>query len=159
SNAVTAFYQDREGDLWVATTKGLDCFRDRRVITFSTSEGLSADIAMSVVAAQDGKVWIGNEGALDVLEGDKVSSIQMPGRRVTSFVEDHARRLWVGVDNTLAIYDQGNFKKVNRRDGSPLGIVLAMAEDREQNLWASVANDHRLFQIRNGRVTEEFTED
>ena len=158
SNAVTAFYQDREGNVWVATTKGLDCFRDRRVITFSTSEGLSADIAMSVVATQDGKVWIGNRGALDVLEGGKVSSIRIAGRRVTSLLEDHASRLWVGVDNTLAVYDHGNFKNVTRRDGSPLGLVLAMTEDREQNLWASVVTGHRLFQIRDGRVKEEFTE-
>ncbi len=158
SNAVTAFYEDREGNIWVATTKGLDCFRDRRVITFSTSEGLSADIAMSVVATQDGKVWIGNRGALDALERGKVSSIPIAGRRVTSLLEDHANRLWVGVDNTLAIYDHGTFQKVTRRDGNPLGIVEAMTEDREQNLWASVTTGHRLFRIRNGRVQEEFTE-
>src|SRR5262249_30719051 len=152
SNAVRSFYQDREGNLWVATTKGLDCFRDRRVITFSTSEGLSADVAASVVATEDGKVWIGNHGALDVLEGGKLSSVQIAGRRVTSLLEDHARRLWVGVDDTLAIYDHGNFEKINRQDGSRLGIVVAMTEDREQNLWASVVTDHKLFQIRNGRV-------
>ena len=67
SNAVTGFFEDREGNLWVATSKGLDRFRDTRVVTFSTAEGLAADLAGSVLAADDGRVWIGNQGGLDVV--------------------------------------------------------------------------------------------
>ena len=39
SDAVNGFYQDREGDLWVVTTKGIDRFRDMPVATFSRREG------------------------------------------------------------------------------------------------------------------------
>ena len=53
------FYEDREGNLWVATTKGIDCFRDVRVATFSTREGLATPEVDSVLAARDGTVWIG----------------------------------------------------------------------------------------------------
>jgi two-component sensor histidine kinase/streptogramin lyase len=160
SNTVTSFYQDREGDVWVATSKGLDCFRDRRVLTFSTSEGLTADLAMSVLATTDGKIWIGNKGALDVLDRDKVSSIRVPGQRLTSLFEDRSKRLWVGVDNTLAIYHHGRFEEIKRPDGSPLGMVVAMTEDREQNLWASVTGtDRTLFEIRDGHVQRQFAPD
>ena len=41
SDSVYWFYEDREGDLWVGTSKGLDCFRDVRVASFSTREGLA----------------------------------------------------------------------------------------------------------------------
>jgi ligand-binding sensor domain-containing protein len=40
SDTVGNFFEDREGNLWVTTSKGLEFFRDSRVVTFSTSEGL-----------------------------------------------------------------------------------------------------------------------
>ena len=157
SNAVSGFFEDREGNLWLSTSKGLDCFRDSRVITFSTSEGLEADLVSSVLASVDGTVWIGNRKTLDVLQGDKVSGIPIPGRRVTALFQDHAGRLWVGVDEVLTIYDHGRFKKINRPDGSPLGTVIAITEDQDHNVWVSVATGRKLFRIRDLRVEDEFT--
>ena len=157
SNAVTGFFEDREGNLWVATSKGLDRFRDNRVVTFSDSEGLSADLVESVLATEDGAVWIGNRGSLDVVRGQDVNSIAIPGKRVTSLWQDHAKRLWVGVDTRLTIYDQGRFREIRRLDGSPLGVPIAITEDREHNIWVSViGRDKKLFRIHNQRVAEDF---
>jgi len=69
-DSVYRFYEDREGNLWVATTKGIDCFRDVRVATFSTREGLATPEVDSVLAAQDGTVWIGGADALDAIDPD-----------------------------------------------------------------------------------------
>ena len=153
SNHVNNFLEDREGNLWVATSKGLDRFGDNRVVTFSASEGLTADLVQSVLATEDGAVWIGNRGNLDVLRGNVVESIRIPGKRVTALWEDHAERLWVGVDNTLTIYDRGRFTKITRPDGSPLGAAVAITEDRDHNIWVSVTGgDRRLFRIHDLQV-------
>jgi signal transduction histidine kinase/ligand-binding sensor domain-containing protein len=160
SNDVRDFYQDREGNLWLITSKGLDCFRDNRLVTISRTEGLAADLASSVLSSDDGNVWIGNRGSLDLFHADHVTSIQIPGLRVTSLWQDHAKRLWVGVDNLLMVYENGRFQQINRRDGSPLGTAVAITEDREQNIWVSaVGNDRKLFRIRELRVQEDFTPD
>ena len=154
SDTVGSFFEDREGNLWVTTSKGLDFFRDSRVVTFSTSEGLSSDYAASVLAADDGTVWVGNRGSLDAIHEGKVTSIPIPGYRVTALWEDHARRLWVGIDNLLTVYERGQFRKVNRPDGSPLGTTTAIGEDREQNIWA-IANPERKSRSRSlGTSTE-----
>jgi ligand-binding sensor domain-containing protein len=34
SDSVNSFYEDREGNLWVASSGGIDCFRDTRVVSF-----------------------------------------------------------------------------------------------------------------------------
>ena len=156
SNTVHDFFEDREGNLWVTTSKGLDFFRENRVVTFSTSEGLPSDVAESVIASDDGTVWISNRATLNAIRNGKVISIPVPGQRVTALWQDHAKRLWVGVGNGVAIYDRGHFQPVNRPDGRPLGITTAIAEDREQNIWAVANPDRTLFRIRDGRVVEDF---
>ena len=157
SNTVSSLFEDREGNLWVATPKGLDFFRDRRVLTFSNTEGLVADQAGSILASHDGTVWVGNRGALEAIRNGVVTTIPIPGARITALLEDHAGRLWAGVDNMLTIYEHGQFRKVNRPDGSPVGITTALAEDREHNIWAVANPDQKLFRIRDQRLEEEFS--
>src|SRR5215470_711762 len=142
SDAISGFYEDREGNMWIATSEGVDCFRDTRLISFSTRQGLLADSIGSVLATKDGTVWIGNHAALDSLHQGNISSIQakdgLPGVRITSLLEDHEGRLWVGVDNTLYVYEKGRFQPVNRPDGSSIGVIMSMTEDRDSNIWTIV---------------------
>src|SRR5262245_59804991 len=160
SNDVRSLFEDREGNLWLATSKGLDCFRDSRVVTFSTSEGLGAGVVTSVLASDDGTVWVGNRGVIDVIRGNEVTSIRIPGHSVTALGRDHARRLWVGLETALTTYESGQFREIRRLDGSPLGTPVAIAEDRDQNVWVSVAGVNvRLFRIRDLRVQDEFAPD
>ena len=167
SDTVESFFEDREGNLWLTTAGGVDCFRNIPVVSFSVHEGLSADAVGSIFAARDGTVWIGNHGGLDFVRGNVVSSIGpkegLRGDRVTSLFEDHAGRLWVGLDNGLFVYEYGRFTPIHRADGGPVGIVLAMAEDIDQNVWASVIRNPpgrptRLVCFRDGRFIKEISD-
>jgi PAS domain S-box-containing protein len=162
-DAVAGLFQDREGNIWIATARGIDNFHDLRVASFSTRQGLSTDQVNSVLASRDGTVWIGNY-SLDVLRSGKVTSIQprngLPGREVTSLLEDRAGRLWVGVDSELSVYEQGKFTKIHTRDGSPLGVVRAMTEDVDGSIWVatrSTENRNRLLCIQDLRIREDFS--
>ncbi|HVG20777.1 MAG TPA: two-component regulator propeller domain-containing protein [Blastocatellia bacterium] len=153
SDAIAGFFQDREGTLWVATSKGVDRFRDLRVVTFSLREGLSADSVSSVQATRDGTVWIGNSGALNVLKDGKLSAIRtgqgLPGRDITGLFEDHTGRLWVGIDRGLWIYDGGKFRLIDR------GIVGAITEDTDGTIWARMGME--LVRIENLQVQERLS--
>ena len=160
SNTINQFYQDREGNIWVATSQGIDCFRDIPVVSFSMEEGLSADNVVSVLAAHDGTVWVGNPGGLDAIRGGTVSSIRtgqgLPGNQVTSLFEDRDRRLWVGVDDRLWIHQDGRVIEIRRADGSHVGTVAGITEDGEGNIWAvTIAPSWKLVRIRAFRVVEE----
>jgi PAS domain S-box-containing protein len=160
-DAVSGIFQDREGNIWIATSRGIDKFHDIRVASFSTRQGLSADQVNSVLASRDGTVWIGNYG-LDVLRLGKITSIQprngLPGREMTSLLEDRAGRLWVGVDQELSVYKQGKFRKIHARDGSPLGTVRAMTEDLDGSIWAATKftdSRRRVLRIEDLKIREE----
>ena len=158
SDDVNGFYQDREGDLWVVTTKGIDRFRDMPVATFSRREGLTSEGSQSVLAAHDGTVWIANRQALDSWRQGQLSAISegkgLPGHLVTSLFQDHSDRLWVGIDGGLTVYDGGQFRPVNKPDGKPSGVVVAITEDTNHDIWVAVTTP-ALLRIHDFTVQEE----
>ena len=64
-NAVSQFFEDREGSVWVVTLDGIDRFRDVAVPTMSVQQGLSSDSVASVLAATDGSLWFATNKGLD----------------------------------------------------------------------------------------------
>jgi signal transduction histidine kinase/ligand-binding sensor domain-containing protein len=161
-DSVSAFYQDREGNLWVATSKGLDMFRDRRVATFSAREGLRTEEVVSVVASRSGTIWIGGDRTLDALHQNRVSSILagkgLPGSQVTSLLEDHVGRLWVGIDNTLWVYTSGTFSRIDSLGGGRMGLITGITEDLDSNIWVQANRPPRtLVRIRDLKVQEELS--
>jgi ligand-binding sensor domain-containing protein len=156
SDFVFRIFEDREGDVWVATSKGIDSFRDLRIISFSTPEGLSAEEVDSVFASRDGGVWVGGPSSMDLLRNGHISSILAErglSGGATSFFEDHANRLWVGIDNTLSVYGSGKFRQITRKNGSPIGMVQSITEDTDNNIW--VESPGPLTRIRDFKVEEE----
>lgn len=159
SDWVNGFFEDREGNLWVVTSQGLDMFRDLRVKSISKHEGLGQDEVESILATRDGKVLIGTN-RLEVPGTHGISPQPMnglQGHMVTSLLQDHAGRLWVGMDNTLSVNEEGRFRPIAKLDGSPIGMVTAIAEDSENNIWIeSEGPPEELMRIRGLAVQQEF---
>jgi signal transduction histidine kinase/ligand-binding sensor domain-containing protein len=156
TDSVVRFFQDREGTLWVATTKGIDSFRELPVVSYSIKEGLASDFVSTVLASHDGGVWIGGAEALGFLKHDKLSAIRtnhgLPGRDITTMSEDQNGRLWIGVDSSLSVLDHEHFLPIRNPDGSSIGIILGIAEDASGNEWALTRDN--LFRIENLRVRQ-----
>jgi signal transduction histidine kinase/ligand-binding sensor domain-containing protein len=169
-NQIESMYEDREGNLWVATDHGFDMFRDTSVVTYSTTEGLVGSDLNSVLALRDGTVWVGNEEALNIIDGNGIRAIDwrhgLPGQAVAGLFEDSARRLWVGVGNTVMTYERGRFSLISGADGRPLaraGTASAFAEDRNGDVWALTSavpsGQHHLLRMRDRRVVEDIPVD
>jgi len=62
-DVIFSLFEDRDGNVWVTTTGGLDRSRAPRRY-FSVKQGLSSDATQSVLAATDGSVWIGTHDGL-----------------------------------------------------------------------------------------------
>ncbi|HEX7315675.1 MAG TPA: triple tyrosine motif-containing protein [Pyrinomonadaceae bacterium] len=160
-------YEDREGNVWVLTDKGIDLFRDTPVLTFSTTEGLSSADIGAVVGLRDGSVWVSNAGGVDVIHADgTISAITtgpgMPGHGPTATLADHTGRVWMGLNDTLMYFENGRFFDVKKSDGSSLqhiGTVYSITEDAAANVWALSAvggqGQMHLFRVKDARVTEE----
>jgi len=164
-SSILDIYEDKEGDLWVTTDKGLDFFRDTPVVSFSLDEGLSGTSPEAVLALPDNSVWVANAWAVDAIRAGRVSPISEGhgprGREPQTLFEDRTGRIWLGLADGIMVFEQGHFTEVKGTDGRPLGdrgFAEAFAQDIEGNIWA-VTNDRpsHLLLIKNDRVERDIS--
>ena len=43
----------------------------------------------------------------------------VPRGQVTALLQDHAGRLWVGLQNSMLLYSEGRVREIRRHDGIP----------------------------------------
>ena len=70
SEAVTALFEDREGNLWIGSASGLERLRDSAFVTYSLPEGLPTDGSNPVFVDAQNRMWFPPvDGGLMVDEG------------------------------------------------------------------------------------------
>jgi signal transduction histidine kinase/ligand-binding sensor domain-containing protein len=157
-DSVADVTEDREGNIWVATAKGVDRFADAPINSLSVSDGLCGPNVQSVLASRDGSIWIGGTGTLTRLRDSGVTCFReggaLPGGQVTSLFEDQAGRLWVGIEQSLWVYEGGRFLKVHRQDDQPIGSVSGIAQDVDGHMWISVFGPPRTLMRVDGLVAQ-----
>ena len=171
-DSIRALFEDREGNIWVATTNGIDRFRNFAVATISVKQGLSNPEAGSVLAARDGSVWLGtvdglnrwNNGQITIYrkrrrllprrDGEKlvreVIDEGLPDDYAGSLLQDRQGRIWVSTPRGVAYFENGRFIPVSSVPG---GYVHAIAEDSAGDIW--IAPDQGLFHLQQRRVVEQ----
>ena len=177
-NNVSSFFEDREGNVWVATQDGLDRFREFTVPTLSVRQGLSSRSITSVHAAKGGGVWLGTSDGVNRWTNEhltiyrrrdgspvgrrsagrspdsrggtgEVAGRGFPGDSVYSVFEDEQRNLWAGTLSGVAILKADGFHAVA---GIPPGNFFSIAGDGAGNVW--ISHDEALFHVRHERVVE-----
>ncbi len=156
-DTISALFEDREGDIWVATTDGLDRFREAAVASFSVNQGLSSDRVASVLTSDAGSAWFGTNEGLDRWTGGQVTVYRersapttpgrgpyasrkahevtgpgMPAAGVQSIFQDSRGRVWLSTRRGVGYLENDRFVPV---DGIPGGLTRAIAEDNRGNLW------------------------
>jgi len=164
---VHSIYQDREGDLWITTDKGVDLLRDIPVVSFSATEGLSGgDEVSAVIARNDNSLLVGLKGALAGIRPDAVSlTTKADGRPVQdvyALLEDHLGQVWLGINTTVMVQELGRFFEIKGQDGNRLeqiGKIFSLTEDIDGNIWAIAYDDPKntthLLRIRDRRVQQD----
>jgi signal transduction histidine kinase/ligand-binding sensor domain-containing protein len=150
-------FEDREGDIWVASVNGLDRFRELPVVTYSRNQGLSDIPWGAVLAARDGSVWFGTLDGLNRLNQGQVTVYRqhgasagvreivgsgLPDEGLGSLLQDSRGRIWVSTLTGIGHLENDRFIPT----AAPGGLVDSVTEDTSGNLW--IANrDLGLFRL------------
>jgi signal transduction histidine kinase/ligand-binding sensor domain-containing protein len=152
---ICSLFEDREGNIWVSSSAGLDRFRELPVTSYSKRQGLSSDAIRSVVAATDGSLWLAGADGLTRWKDGQTTIFRrtsgLPDDSVQSLFEDSRRRIWVFTKGGLAYSDGSRFVTVR---GVPSEEVFSITGDEAGNLWLS--GNRGLTHLRSARIVEHF---
>ena len=157
SNFIFGLFEDREGNIWVATPDGLDCFRDFAISTLSVNEGLSNASVSATVVARDGSVWIATTEGLDRWKDGQIRIYRkqdgLPDDSTQAMFQDDRGRIWVATRRGIAYFENGRFIPVSRvpKDAQ----AYSFAGDRDGNIW--IAEDEGLLHLFAENVVEKFS--
>jgi signal transduction histidine kinase/CheY-like chemotaxis protein/ligand-binding sensor domain-containing protein len=135
-------YQTRDGSVWNGTNgEGLFRFKSGKRTVYTTRQGLSSNLVVSLWQDRAGNLWIGTEGGgLDVFRNGRMSAYTPRhgkiGRSLTCLTEDREGSLWIGTATEgLERLKNGSITTYTRKDGLPDNSIRVVHEDRKGTLW------------------------
>ncbi|MBL8114403.1 MAG: hypothetical protein JNK60_16100 [Acidobacteria bacterium] len=140
SNFIRCLYEDREGTLWAGSNTGVTRLSDPKVVVFEPETGLSFSNVRTLTRRANGTVLVGGEGGVDVLSGDDLSPLPLPGplpnTYVRAVVEDRKGVLWIGTNGGGLVELEGGRMRVHKEsDGLASSVVNALITTRDGMLW------------------------
>jgi ligand-binding sensor domain-containing protein len=149
-------FEDREGNVWVATSGGIERFRETKLTPVLLPESL---FAPSLAPSADSSVWVGSQShPLLVIAGNRVLSNRDVPTGLTSAYRDLRGGVWLGGSSGVwhapagTFASSASFTPVALPDGSGSGEVQAIARTLAGELWVSIRGGRRngVFRRRGG---------
>lgn len=145
-------FQDREGNLWIGTSRGVDRLRPNRLRTMPVARQLEYP---ALVAGPSGDIWIGDYAAdlwRYTLEG-RVSR-EVPGPLTASYTAPDGV-LWLGGTEYLQRRDRDGTLTSTPYPAELKGLrVHALQQDRNGALWASFSAGKGVYKLVAGQWTK-----
>ena len=138
---VYALHEDRSGNLWVGTPDGLSRWDGTNWTTFTTREGLTANIVRAITDDAAGNLWIGTErGGLNRLQDGHFTAYQQangfPSDNISSLYADADGVLWVGTfGNGLVRFQNEKWTHFTTSNGLMSYTINYFIEDGEGSFW------------------------
>ena len=153
---VMSLFEDHEGNIWVATTGGIDRFRELPATTISVKQGLSSDAVDSVVASADGSIWLATYFGLTRWRDGQATIFRkadgLPDGYVQSLFQDDRGQTWATFSgHGLGYLKDDRFMAVT---GVPSSEVYSITGDKAGNVWLS--GNRGLSHLRDGHLIEHF---
>jgi diguanylate cyclase (GGDEF)-like protein len=142
SGQVHAACQDRAGLLWIATPSGLVCWDGTRARVLTQADGLRTQGLRSLACRPDGRLWIGSDLGVDLLDpaapgGPQITPLtppDWPHGWVSHIVFDAQGGAWLGCARGLIRWTaQHGFVRCDLGDT----LITALLLDASERLWVA----------------------
>ncbi len=145
---VTALFEDREGDLWVGSARGIERLRDSVFMTYSTPASSRAENNGPLYVDIENRTWFApSEGGLFWMRGEHVEHITSAGlgTDVIYSIAGGPGELWVGRQRgglTHLITKGGllTAETYTQAEGLAQNSVYAVHRNRDGTVWAGTLN-------------------
>jgi len=140
---LTAF-EDREGNLWLGSrTRGLTRLWNGLTTRYTTQEGLITPLVWSINRDTDGRLWVGTDNGLSLLENGRFQSMvagnALPDPNVYSLLAE-ADQIWLGTLHGAAVYRRGQVENLSVLHALEGLRVNGIFRDSRRRLWFATSN-------------------
>lgn len=152
---INGIFKDREGTIWIGTSRGLHRLTKQTITGYSRADGLLHDEVYPILQTRNGDIWIGSIFGLTRFRDGIFHNTPLHGTRmvVQALAEDHKGRLWIGMVNGLLVLENGRFKDLSMSINQP--TVSTILTDTQGNVW--VGSGRGLFKFNDDRLTAHYT--
>jgi ligand-binding sensor domain-containing protein len=164
---VWALLKDRNNEIWVGTTAGLDQFNPKTG-KFTHYQNLCGGQVNWLAEDDDHCLWIGSE--ILVIYNPKDKSIVRVNESTRYMLQDSKKRFWLATNNQgIALYSKGKgiVRYYTEKNGLANNQTRAILEDNDHFLWISTTNGlskfdpgkerFHNFSLKNGFQNNQFT--
>ena len=154
ANSIFCLAPDRDGSLWAGTEGGgLLRLRGNNLKVYFNREGLTDGFVRSVFEDDRGRVWVGTDDGLFVVEGERLRRVdqgaEMAPIAVHSITEDRDHRLWVGGSRLIAIEPDDSNRQFSLPGAYSENRVKKILQTADGTVWVGTVGG--LQYLRNGR--------
>jgi signal transduction histidine kinase/DNA-binding response OmpR family regulator/ligand-binding sensor domain-containing protein len=118
---VRAMMWRKNGELWVATLRGISIFRDGAFVDRATSRNEPAipESVNALLEVSDNEVWAGGPGGIAIRRGDAWTRMTdgIPGQTIYSLVRARDGAIWAGGSEGVGRYANGRWTTWDSRSG------------------------------------------
>ena len=140
SDGVSDFLLDREGNIWIASQRGVSKIVSRSFAGYSRRQGLYKDEVTAIHERRSGRIVLGHTAGLTFLEDEPrvLTFDEHTGKtsRIIDIEEDGSGDLWLACDRFgLGRLDAGDRITWHRESHGLQGSVYAILFDRAGRMW------------------------
>ncbi len=157
-NSVSDIVRDKNGGLWVGTTRaGAAHLRGESLEIYDIARGMSNNGIQSILLDNEKKVWFGTYGGGVCRLGrsnflNYTTQAGFSYDNVYALLEDSQGHIWMGTNGGgLSRLANDSFSEFTQEDGLLDNKILALAEDREGTIWIGTLQGVSFY--KDGRFT------
>jgi signal transduction histidine kinase/ligand-binding sensor domain-containing protein len=136
----TTMAEDRDGNLWIATAKGLWRWQPGTPQLYSLPDAVLGNLHSLSTLPTGGMLVLTTKGAERIVEGGKASlywALPATGLHANAVFTDRDGAVWIGTDQGLSHLHNARMDEFGQSDGLSGDNVGSLFEDREGNVWVA----------------------
>jgi hypothetical protein len=126
----------RGGTAWFATNEGIARLADGQVKLWTEADGLRSELARAVTIAPEGGVIVATGAGAGVWDGKSWGFPAALRFEINDVVATRNGHVWMATERGIAAWDGKKVRRVDTRRGLAENIVLDVAVDQFDRVWA-----------------------
>ncbi len=156
SNGASSLFVDREGNVWITDSRGIDKINNISIASYYESNGLPANEVTAIVETNDGRFVLGHSNLVSIMDGDKFKIIPFPGKqsnltRVLDMMKDRDGNIWISA-NMIGVGRLSPKDKIKWFTTEKGNFTTAVCQDNAGKIW--VGTNKKLFYLKGAKIVE-----